>query len=170
MATQRPKTGASVLSSIESMSIASRGSNESLTGSQLNALVQRRSMLRQQMAVVENHLSQLPPPSTAASQSLSGFPPKTAAPPLPSCQITPVSGAGQGPSHGPVIPVPARELPGGLRPIQPRMTPMASHEDTLPAAMRAGRYAFWPKRLPGANASRSSRGIRGPGVSVVSQR
>ena len=145
----RPQTGASVLSSVSSFSVSTRGSGQSLTGSQLDALIQRRSQLQSQMAVVEQHLAALPPPQTAGSQSLGGMSSTSLAPQAraPTSVLDPLPARLP---HGPVIPTPAREAPGQVRPpIPSRMAPLpSSHEQSLPAAMRDGRYAFWPKRLP----------------------
>ena len=58
------------LASIDSLSISSR--NSSLSGGQLNALIQRRTALRSQMAAVEQILTALPPSTTAGSGSNKG--------------------------------------------------------------------------------------------------
>ena len=159
-AMDRPKTGTSVaLSSVDSMSVSSR--NSSLNGSQLNALIQRRSQLRAQLGVVEGQLQALPPSTarTASSQSISGF-----------------VGAGHGPTpsviNGQQRAAERAALPGNPAPtpmitvqpidagsrvaaMRPKQTPQPPDSaDALPGAMRPGHYAFWPKRLP-ANQNRA---------------
>ena len=183
----RPVTGASSvsLSSIGSMSMAS---DASATPSQLNALIQRRTALRSQMAVVEQQLAQVPPSTAASSvswvsqrqfsqqqQQQRGYSSggrsvgggtKSFAPP-------PAIEAAKGARPMALLPIPPRDpaaaaaAKGGAADppqLQPRTSPpppppvivrSGGGEESLPGAMRPGRYAFWPKRLPGAASRRS---------------
>lgn len=147
------------LSSIASQSAAS----SSLDGSQLNALVARRAALRSQLVIVENQLATIP--STAASSSVS---------------VSQAAPSGGGRLHagrsGPLAaPITSHQHPprgpGAAQAISmanakgaaaaPAMSAMIRTEESLPGAMRPGRYAFWPKRLPGAQSR------RGRGTAVV---
>ena len=49
----------------------------------------------------------------------------------------------------------------------PRRSAAASGEETLPGAMRAGHYAFWPKRLPGAASRRPQPKAVAMGANVL---
>ena len=146
----RPRTAASLsLSSVGSMSISSKQS--SLNGSQMNALVQRRSVLRTQMAMVEQQLAALPP-STAGSNAAASMPAAPAAPIR--LQSSPIlSGAPRKGAPPRMVPVPPRESKVVVASVR-TAPPPSSYEDALPGAMRPGRYAFWPKRLP-ANQNRA---------------
>lgn len=164
----RPRTGSSVAySEIGSISSAS----QSCTGSQLNALVARRGALRAQLAAVEHQLTAMPP-STAAS-SLDGGRPRS---------VTAGRLGATGPMPAPITihQTPAREATTGTMQVRAAhekrpavgYAPPASGtaEDALPGAMRPGRYAFWPKRLPGAAAARRpgmSRAAASGGLSVA---
>jgi len=152
---ERPKTGMSAssvaYSAIGSMSSAS----QSATGSQLNALVARRSQLRAQLSAVEHQLATMPP-STAGSVATRSYahaapPAKFATGPLPA-PITIYRNPPKDAADGNAVLRAAAE--------QKRAAAIAASsggtDDSLPGAMRPGRYAFWPKRLPGASAHRSS--------------
>ena len=155
---ERPRTGgASSVAFSEVRSIASVASS-SLDGSQLNALVARRSQLRAQLGVVETQLKQMPPSTAGGSSQYSGAP------------VFPRQMLASGPLPAPItrFQTPAREGAAGkaqqllraMEPARPQAVPaISASEDGLPGAMRPGNYAFWPKRLPGAaGASRRSRG------------
>ena len=153
MQLQRPKTGASVaFSGISSLpSVAA----SSLDGSQLNALVARRSALRSQLAAVEQQLAVLPP-STAASASLppqqrpAPVPPRAAGP-IPVPTLASSGTLRTGPPEG-VQPGPAYMQPGGG-------ARGGGGGPPLPGAMLPGHYAFWPKHLPGAASCRLRREV-----------
>jgi hypothetical protein len=137
------------LASIDSLSISSR--NSSLSGGQLNALIQRRTALRSQMAAVEQILTALPPSTTAGSGSNNGAAAPSIAATLPVTSVKLAAMPGK-PAPPPFVPVPPRESTVVLAPRANLPTP--SYDDALPGAMRLGCYAFWPKRLP-ANQSRA---------------
>lgn len=135
----RPKTGASLsFSSAASVSAAS-----SLSGGALDALVARRSQLRSQLAAVERELAVCPPRSSAPSTPLQ-----------PYSSLRPID-KGMPPS---LQPVPPRD--SGAKQLSSKHTAASTFsgaEDSLPGAMQAGRYAFWPKRLPGAQSRQIAR-------------
>ena len=149
---ERPGTSASIaLSSIGSL--ASRTTASSASGSRLNELVHRRSQLRAQLQLVEQQLQHCPPSTAAGSVGGAhadargggggGGPARSAATPS---------------SHPRLRPTPAREPKAPNMPPVPPMTraqlpPPSSADEALPGAMQPGRYAFWPKRLPGARRS-----------------
>ena len=142
---ERPRTSASVnLSAVDSLSSAG---SASLTGSQLNVLVARRSALRSQLAVVEQQLAACPP-STASGGGGGVAQPAGATRSLRS-----------GPLRAPitVLQTPARDKSSGATQLKQAIEAkrpahavpaVAAVEESLPGAMRPGRYAFWPKRLP----------------------
>lgn len=193
----RPSTSGSVaLSSVGSLSVASINTNNSATPSQLDALIQRRTALRSQMAIVEQQLAQCPPstPSVASTQrSLlrsNGTTPRNS---LAGFNLAPAIQAAEGALPMTLAPIPPRDSrfggsvslatrTGGEAPkVQSSRTPapppamISGGEDRLPGAMRPGRYAFWPKRLPGAaaasrrgnSASGLTRGVGSGGGGVV---
>jgi hypothetical protein len=156
----RPETASSVaLSSIGSMSVSSGAS--SLSGGQLQALVQRRSILRTQLAQVEQHLAVLPPSTAGASTqphgqachvsvgpSSSRAQPLTLVPPHTPLRTTQAAVAPRDPA--------GRGTAASRQQAAVRHAP-TQHEEALPGAMRTGYYAFWPKHLPGATASKGAR-------------
>ena len=157
-----PPTPASVaLSSVGSFSVGSQAS--SLSGSKLNALIERRSVLRAQMAIVENQLATMPPSTTPSVAS-------RAPPSVAHCREGGSSSVAQmpapmGPAMSlqgklviPSVPVQPISIKTDIRriPTQVPRSMSSGFDETLPGAMRPGRYAFWPKRLPGAGSRRAA--------------
>ena len=171
---QRPTTAASVAcSSISSMSCGS-----SCNGSELAALVQRRSQIRAQMHRVDSQLRQVQTPPMTASSSSSAHPygagaydgavPRAA----PRHGSRPRCGAAR---HGCLLdetrPPTCSSNCGAKQPscyslpAAALATPPNPSQSHLPGALAEGRYAFWPKTLKAG---------RGPGdarkVSVLPPR
>ena len=157
---QRPGTSASARA--DDASSCSRHTDNSLTGSQIDALIQKRSALRAQLMFVEQQLHDCPPSSAGGGGALSrgGSRATTAYAPIQTRT---------GPLRAQVTPVPPRQ-DAALHSTASNTKLAAAHavhttsrppvhgfyETALPGAMQPGRYAFWPKRLPGAASHRSS--------------
>ena len=132
-------------------SSSSRRTDNSMTGSQINALIQQRSALRAQLSMVEQQLKEYPASSSGLpTRGASRGPLAVMAPSL------------DGPLRAKINPVPPREPPGSHKLLQQKSGALRSPaaagplggEPALPGAMQPGRYAFWPKRLPGAASRR----------------
>ena len=131
------------LSGFDAVSVRS-----SLSGAAMDALVQRRSALRVQLATVENELAKCTPSTSA--------PPVYVAEPTAAAPTWTTSGKAFAPAvPAQLMPVPPREGRKGASASRTPPPPVSysyssAEEASLPGAMRPGRYAFWPKRLPGS--------------------
>ena len=179
----RPTTSQSQQSiALSGISSQSSAAASSLNGSQLNALVARRTALRAQLATVDQQLALLPPGTPMTNISASQWPQTPA--PTTGGESAAVNRTGPLP-----LPIAAmRNAPrdrGGAQATssvvstaaRSAATMPAGGEDSLPGALMPGRYAFYPKRLPGSNlrgksrsstVGRASGGGGGGGGGVVS--